>query len=110
MRGPSSVAVTVFDHNNGTYEALFLITEPGAYQVIIYLDYSLCDAFKDPPRDWFIKGNAQGKFQKDGLLGKLDEWLMQPLKNGFPLKINVTQARLNTSLTGKSSREVSRFL
>ena len=98
VRGPSSVVVTVFDHNNGTYEALFLITEPGVYQVVIYLDYSLCDAFKDPPRDWFIKGNVQGKFQKDGLLGKLDDYLMQPLKNGIPLEINVTQARMNTSL------------
>ena len=35
VRGPSSVVVTVFDHNNGTYEALFLITEPGVYQVIV---------------------------------------------------------------------------
>lgn len=103
VRGPSSVVVTVFDHNNGTYEALFLISEPGVYQVIIYLDYSLCDAFKDPPRDWFIKGNAQGKFQKEGLLGKLDNWLMQPFKNGTPLKINVKQARMNTSLTGNFS-------
>ena len=103
VRGPSSVVVTVFDHNNGTYEALFLITEPGVYQVIIYLDYSLCDAFKDPPRDWFIKGNAQGKFQKEGLLGKLDKWLIQPFKNGIPLKINVTQERMNTSLTGNFS-------
>ena len=103
VRGPSSVVVTVFDHNNGTYEALFLITEPGVYQVIIYLDYSLCDAFKDPPRDWFIKGNVQGKFQKEGLLGRHDEYLMQPFKNGIPLKINVTQARMNMSLTGKFS-------
>ena len=107
VRGPSSVVVTAFDHNNGTYEALFLSTEPGVYQVIIYLDYSLCDAFKDPPRDWFIKGNVQGKFQKNGLLGILDDWLMQPLKNGIPLKINITQTRMNTSFTGKSSSEVS---
>ena len=97
-------------NNNGTYEALFLITEPGVYQVIIYLDYSLCDAFKDPPHDWFVKGNFQGKYQKNGLLGKLDEWLMQPFKKGIPIKINVTKTRMNTSLTGKSSRKVSRFL
>ena len=31
VRGPSSVVVTVFDHNNGTYEALFLIAEPGVW-------------------------------------------------------------------------------
>ena len=38
VRGPTSVAATVFDHNNGTYEALFLITEPGVYKLMIYLD------------------------------------------------------------------------
>ena len=103
VRGPSSIAATVFDHNNGTYEALFLITEPGVYQVMIYLDYSLCDGFKDPPRDWFIKGNVHGKFQKDGLLGALDDYLIQPFKNGNPFKINVTRAKTKMSLTGTSS-------
>ena len=102
VRGPSSIAATVFDHNNGTYEALFLIMEPGVYQLMIYLDYSLCDGFRDPPRDWFIKGNAQGKLQKDGLLGELDDYLIQSLKNGSSLKINITQARTNMSLIGKS--------
>ena len=101
VRGPSSVAATVFDHNNGTYEALFLITEPGVYQVIIYLDYSLCDGFRDPPRDWFVKGNAQGKYQKDGLLGTLDDYLRQPFKNGNPLIITVPEAQLNVSSIGK---------
>ena len=101
VRGPSSVVVTVFDHNNGTYEALFLITEPGVYQVIIYLDYSLCDGFRDPPRDWFVKGNAQGKYQKDGLLGTLDDYLRQPFKNGNPLIITVPEAQLNVSSIGK---------
>ncbi|KAL9954334.1 hypothetical protein ACROYT_G041856 [Oculina patagonica] len=90
VRGPSSVAATVFDHNNGTYEALFLITEPGVYQLMIYLDYSLCDGFRDPPRDWFIKGNAQGEGQEDGILGPLDEYLtnlraliLVPIAAGF---------------------------
>ena len=101
LRGPSSVAATVFDHNNGTYEALFLIPEPGVYQVIILLDYSLCDGFRDPPRDWFIKGNAQGKFQKDGVLGTLDDYLRQPFKNGNPLIITVPEAQLNISSVGK---------
>ena len=101
LRGPASVAATVFDHNNGTYEALFLIMEPGIYQLTIYLDYSLCDGFRDPPRDWFIKGNAQGKYQKDGLLGPLDDYLIQPLQNGNPIIINVPESRLNMSLIGK---------
>ena len=58
LRGPSFLAATVFDHRNGSYEALFLIMEPGIYKVRIYLDYSLCDGLKDPPRDWFIQGTS----------------------------------------------------
>ncbi|KAJ7374433.1 hypothetical protein OS493_007539 [Desmophyllum pertusum] len=81
--------------------------EPGVYKLLIYLDYSLCDGFKDPPLDWFIKGNAQGKYQKDGLLGTLDEYLRQPLlKNGSHLKINVTQAEMNMTLADKIRQEL----
>ena len=101
VRGPENIAATLFDHNNGTYEALFLIMEPGIYQLFIYLDYSLCDGFRDPPRDWFIKGNAQGKFQREGLLGPLDDYLVHPLQSGRPLGIKVTKAETNLSLGGK---------
>ena len=103
VRGPTSIAATVFDHSNGTYEALFLIMEPGVYQLMIYLDYSLCDGFKDPPRDWFIIGDAQGENQREGVLGPLDEYLVnQPFKNGQPaLTINVVKAQLKGSSSGK---------
>ncbi|KAK2560940.1 hypothetical protein P5673_016057 [Acropora cervicornis] len=95
--GVSSVAATMFDHGNGTYEAVFLLTEPGNYHVMIYLDYSLCDGFKDPPRDWFIMGNVQGKYQKEGLLGTLDEYLLEPYHNGRPVIISVPHARFNAT-------------
>lgn len=58
IRGPSSIAATVYDKSNGLYEAVFLIEEPGLYRAEIVLDYSLCKGFKDPPIDWFIKGNS----------------------------------------------------
>lgn len=58
IRGPSNVAATVYDKNNGLYEAVFLIEEPGLYRAEIVLDYSLCEGFKDPPLDWFIRGNS----------------------------------------------------
>ena len=98
VRGPTSIVATVFDHNNGTYEALFLITEPGVYQLMIYLDYSLCDGFKDPPRDWFIIG-----YHKEGELGPLDEYLVQqPFNNGLPaLTITVTKAQLKVPISGR---------
>lgn len=57
IRGPSNTAATVYDKNNGLYEAVFLIEEPGLYRAEIVLDYSLCKGFKDPPLDWFIRGN-----------------------------------------------------
>lgn len=54
--GPSALAPTVIDHENGTYEVLFLILEPGTYHASIVLDYSLCDGLKDPPDYWFMLG------------------------------------------------------
>ena len=97
VRGPTSIAATVFDHNNGTYEALFLITEPGVYQLMIYLDYSLCDGFKDPPLDWFTIG-----YRTEGELGPLDEYLVkQSFNSGQPVfTINVTKAQLNVPISG----------
>ena len=56
IRGPSSMSPTVIDHNNGKYEVSFLVLEPGKYEVEVVLEYSLCDGYKDPPKDWFIKG------------------------------------------------------
>ena len=58
VRGEEYVPVTVVDQGNGVYEVFFLITEPGKYYADIVLDYTLCDGLKDPPVDWFIKGNA----------------------------------------------------
>ena len=100
VRGPTSVAATVFDHNNGTYEALFLITEPGVYKLMIHLDHSLCDGFKDPPRDWFIKGDFQGFNQRNGTLGLLDDYLVED-PDGLALNITVTKGQIKVPLSGK---------
>ena len=56
LRGPATVSPTVFDHGNGTYEFLFLAMDPGVYKLDITLDYSLCDGYRDPPKNWFIVG------------------------------------------------------
>ena len=99
LRGPSKLAATMFDHHNGTYEALFLLTEPGIYELMVYLDYSLCDGFRDPPRDWFINGDAQGKYQNFSILGRpIDHLLLQSFKNW--LNITVPETQLNMSLIG----------
>ena len=56
LRGPSSPFTTVIDQQNGTYEAIFLLTEPGTYRISTYLEHSLCNGLKDPPDNWFIIG------------------------------------------------------
>ena len=56
LRGPSYISPTVIDHNNGSYEVLFLAMEAGVYTVNIILDFTLCEGFIDPPVDWFIIG------------------------------------------------------
>ena len=71
LRGPSSVDGTLIDHNNGTYEALFLIIEPGFYKLTFHLDYSLCDGLKEPPSDWFIKGETSFVTACNGSLAHL---------------------------------------
>ncbi|XP_031560250.1 uncharacterized protein LOC116296382 [Actinia tenebrosa] len=93
VRGPSTLAPTVIDHGNGTYEALFLVMEPGKYWVHVYLDYTLCNGYKDPPDYWFAKGNEHGSNQQQGILGSERHYLHQPLWQGIPLAIEVPQAR-----------------
>lgn len=69
LRGPSSPVTTVFDNQNGTYEVAFLLFEPGLYRIQAYLEHSICNGLKEPPDNWFIIGNAQGKYQPYGSLG-----------------------------------------
>ena len=51
-----AVAADVFDHNNGSYEALVLLMAPGKFNLDVRLDYTLCDGFRNPPLKWFQMG------------------------------------------------------
>ncbi|KAJ7318451.1 hypothetical protein OS493_037930 [Desmophyllum pertusum] len=96
LRGPATVSPTVFDHGNGTYEFLFLVMDPGVYKLDMTLDYSLCDGYRDPPKNWFIVGNSHGKMQKDGTLGvnrAKDDYLLQPFQEGKLIMINIPMPR-----------------
>ena len=56
-QGPASLAPQVWDYDNGMYEVVFLVMEPGTYSAQITLDFTLCDGLREPPVDWFIKGS-----------------------------------------------------
>ena len=56
FHGPDYLAATVFDLQNGSYDALALITNPGYYKVKVMLDYTQCEGLKDPPTEWYVKG------------------------------------------------------
>ncbi|XP_032221806.2 uncharacterized protein LOC5520721 isoform X4 [Nematostella vectensis] len=79
LTGPASFAPTVIDNEDGTYDILFVPMEPGKYRLEVMLDYTLCDGLRDPPSDWFIKGNAQGKDQAQGTLGNDRPYILKPL-------------------------------
>ncbi|XP_032237148.1 uncharacterized protein LOC5511879 isoform X2 [Nematostella vectensis] len=98
INGPSSVAGTVFDHANGTYEVLLLVTVPGLYSVDAVLEYSLCNGYTDPPADWFIIGSAQGKGQKEGVLGTERPYLLKKLWGGQPITVTIPPAPDNRTL------------
>lgn len=56
VNGRADLSATVHDMENGTYQAVFLPMEPGTYYLQIVLDYTLCHGLKNPPPDWFRKG------------------------------------------------------
>ena len=56
VKGPADLMASVYDLENGTYQAVFLPMEPGTYYLHIALDYTLCHGLKNPPPDWFRKG------------------------------------------------------
>ncbi|KAL9973064.1 hypothetical protein ACROYT_G019473 [Oculina patagonica] len=89
LHGASSLAPTVFDNGDGTYDVLFLIIEYGDYEAKIFLDYSLCHGFKDPPSYWFKKGNPQGKNQPDGILKGDRPFFIAPFRGGEKVKFRV---------------------
>lgn len=62
LRGPSTIAPSVFDMGSGKYEVIFLVVEPGVYKLDIALDYSLCDGYRNPPDNWFVIGEPQSVY------------------------------------------------
>ena len=53
LTGPASVAATVFDHGNGSYEAVALIVDPGEYSLLAIIERSLCEGMKDPSPEFY---------------------------------------------------------
>ena len=56
VKGASELTASVYDLQNGTYQAVLLPMEPGNYSLQIVLDYTLCHGLKNPPPDWFMRG------------------------------------------------------
>jgi len=105
--GPSALAPSVLDHNDGTYEVLFLIIEDGEYEAKIFLDYSLCHGFKDPPLYWFSKGNSQGKNQPDGVLKGDRPYLIAPFRDGEKVTFHIPPSDNNLQYIDALVKEVS---
>ena len=42
------MSATVFDHGNGSYEAIALLVDPGYYTIIAIIERSLCEGYGEP--------------------------------------------------------------
>ena len=51
--GPANVSATVFDHGNGSYEAIALLVDPGYYTVIATIERSLCEGYREPKPSFY---------------------------------------------------------
>ncbi|XP_020625642.1 uncharacterized protein LOC110063029 [Orbicella faveolata] len=101
LEGPSYLAGTVFDHNNGVYEVLFLIMEPGVYKINMILDYTLCDGVIDPPMDWFKNAHCSGKLKNvhlsNSLFSEMTGYINKPLLSATKRTITIPWRRLSES-------------
>eukprot|EP00112_Aurelia_sp_Birch-Aquarium-sp1_P014071 Seg3010.1 transcript_id=Seg3010.1/GoldUCD/mRNA.D3Y31 product="hypothetical protein" protein_id=Seg3010.1/GoldUCD/D3Y31 len=77
LRGPVTQLAFVFDRMDGTYEVMFKIYTKGRYTLELTLEHSLCDGLRDPPLGWFEKGDMQGHSQAQGILGEIDDYLLE---------------------------------
>ena len=59
ITGPSQMAPIVSDLENGVYEATFMVMEPGFYKAKVYLESTLCEGLKDPPKGLLKRGMNQ---------------------------------------------------
>lgn len=99
VRGSSSVPVLKTDLGNGSYEFKFFPLVSGSYRLDISLEYTLCDGIKEPPDDWFIKGNVQGKEQKHGILFHDMPYINKTLWSGTEINFYVPSKRLSAKET-----------
>lgn len=86
LTGAASQNGYVHDLNNGMYEIWFSKLKPGRYKLHLVLEYSLCDGLRDPPLGWFERGTVHGNFQEEGVLGYVDDFLME---KAMPISFNV---------------------
>ncbi|XP_031549963.1 uncharacterized protein LOC116287422 [Actinia tenebrosa] len=91
-QGPASLAPVVIDHENGLYEVLVLIVEPGEYHAGIYLDYTLCNGYRDPPKKFFRNGTNQGLYINvdETFLGDIRaDFINKPLSGRTAFKMRI---------------------
>ena len=58
--GPANVSATVFDHGNGSYEAIALLVDPGYYTVIATIERSLCEGYREPKPSFYPSCKCDG--------------------------------------------------
>ncbi|XP_066916928.1 uncharacterized protein [Clytia hemisphaerica] len=73
--GSMRASINIQDKSDGTYTGWFPVLFPGIFSVHVVLEFSNYEGITDPPLDWFSKGSIQGRFQPDGIIGPVDQFL-----------------------------------
>ncbi|XP_065674293.1 uncharacterized protein LOC136091195 [Hydra vulgaris] len=81
--GPTSFNVPLIDGNNGFYYQEFFLKLEGVYVVSLMLEFSNYDGLKDPPKDWFKKGDYQGRRQNEDYFGRNYDYILETKKFEF---------------------------
>eukprot|EP00794_Sanderia_malayensis_P020281 gene20281-22267_t len=102
ITGPSHIAPFVSDLENGVYEATFMAMEPGFYKAKIYLESTLCDGLKDPPK-YLLK---QAGIKRDGREGEYSKGkLWKPIRgDGASFKIEPNEKSTMPEIQKKLNR------
>lgn len=61
--GPANVTATVFDHENGSYEAIALLVDPGIYTITAVIERTLCEPQIEPEPSVYAIGKYRHYFQ-----------------------------------------------
>ncbi|XP_066921499.1 uncharacterized protein [Clytia hemisphaerica] len=94
FHGPETISASVFDLQNGSYDAIALLRTPGFYRVQVLLEYTLCNGIKEPQTEWYVnahcassKNNNTRKLIQADTQSKMNDYIHEEISPGILIEI-----------------------